>query len=65
MFRKLSLKLAVLMIMLLNRTDYSFAHSESHEVHDEWEPVSAGPLTTWTAPICGKGKFCDPAIFLL
>lgn len=27
-----------------------FAHSESHQAHDQWEPVSAGPLTTWTAP---------------
>lgn len=23
----------------------------------EWNPRSAGPLTTWTAPHCGKGKF--------
>lgn len=23
----------------------------------EWEPVSAGPVTTWTAPLCEKGEF--------
>ncbi|PIQ90573.1 MAG: hypothetical protein COV71_03935 [Candidatus Omnitrophica bacterium CG11_big_fil_rev_8_21_14_0_20_41_12] len=33
-------------------------------IHDEWEPVSAGPLTTWTAPLCGKGKFViQPFLF--
>ncbi|MCM8800135.1 MAG: hypothetical protein NC900_05365, partial [Candidatus Omnitrophica bacterium] len=21
---------------------------------EKWEPVSAGPFTTWTAPLCGK-----------
>jgi hypothetical protein len=49
--------LAVANLILLNQADYSFAHSESQEAHDEWNPVSAGPLTTWTAPLCGKGKF--------
>lgn len=33
----------------------------SQEISDggaeEWNPRSAGPLTTWTAPHCGKGKF--------
>lgn len=23
----------------------------------DWNPVSAGPATTWTAPLCGKDKF--------
>lgn len=44
-------------LMLLNKAEFSFANGESGEVNDEWEPVSAGPLTTWTAPLCGKGKF--------
>jgi hypothetical protein len=68
---------AVVSLILLNQTDYSFAHSESHkpeggglfsskqshEMQDEWEPVSAGPLTTWTAPLCGKGKFVIQPFF--
>ncbi len=29
----------------------------AHEHASEWEPLSAGPVTTWTAPLCGKGKF--------
>ncbi|PIU41370.1 MAG: hypothetical protein COS99_05780 [Candidatus Omnitrophica bacterium CG07_land_8_20_14_0_80_42_15] len=24
---------------------------------EEWNPSSAGPITAWTAPLCGKGKF--------
>lgn len=34
-----------------------FAHEGEHAEHEEWSPVSAGPVTTWTAPLCGKGKF--------
>ena len=31
---------------------------------DDWNPVSAGPVSTWTAPLCGKGKFvAQPFIF--
>lgn len=38
-------------------TDNSFAHTHEDGKPDEWEPLSAGTLTTWTAPLCGKGKF--------
>jgi hypothetical protein len=24
---------------------------------EEWNPPSAGPVTTWTAPVCAKGEF--------
>ena len=31
---------------------------------DDWNPVSAGPVSTWTTPLCGKGKFVvQPFIF--
>ncbi len=63
MLQRILVILAVVSLVLLNRTDYSLAHSESHEAHDEWEPVSAGPLTTWTAPLCGKGKFVIQPFF--
>ncbi|MFA6357870.1 MAG: transporter [Candidatus Omnitrophota bacterium] len=34
------------------------------EVSKEWNPVSAGTLTTWTAPVCSKGQFViQPFIF--
>ena len=35
----------------------------AHEDTSEWEPVSAGPVTTWTAPICGRGKFVMQPFF--
>lgn len=40
--------------------DYAFAHGES----EEWNPVTAGPVTTWTAPLCGKRKLVvQPFLF--
>ncbi len=31
---------------------------------NDWNPVSAGPVSTWTAPLCGKGKFvAQPFLF--
>jgi len=30
---------------------------------DDWNPVSAGPVSTWTAPLCGKGKFVVQPFF--
>ncbi len=30
----------------------------------EWDPPSAGPITTWTAPLCGKHKLVVQSFFL-
>ena len=30
---------------------------------EEWNPPSAGPITTWTAPLCGKGEFVVQPFF--
>lgn len=38
-----------------------FAHHEELKDTEEWQPVSAGPVTTWTAPLCGKGKLVAQA----
>src|SRR3989338_9873305 len=41
----------------------SRSHKEGKEA-DEWNPVSTGPLTTWTAPLCEKGKLVvQPFLF--
>lgn len=42
-----------------------FAHDEHGKEHDEeWRPLSAGPITTWTAPLCGKGRLVvQPFLF--
>ena len=49
----------VLIVLVLVSCSISFAHEEC-----EWNPVSAGPVTAWTAPLCGKGKFViQPFLF--
>lgn len=51
----------VAIIIAVNGMDFSYAHDGED---DEWNPVSAGPLTTWTAGLCGKGKFVlQPFLF--
>ena len=33
------------------------------EMNEEWNPPSVGPVTTWTAPLCGKAKFVIQPFF--
>lgn len=38
-----------------------WAHQDEH---GDWKPISAGPVTTWTAPLCGKYTFVvQPYLF--
>lgn len=40
------------------------AFAEEAVAAQEWNPPSAGPITAWTAPLCGKGKFViQPFLF--
>jgi hypothetical protein len=39
------------------------ASKETPATQEEWNPPSAGPITTWTAPLCGKGKFVIQPFF--
>jgi len=39
------------------------ALQEMPAFEEEWNPPSAGPITTWTAPLCGKGKFVIQPFF--
>ncbi len=42
----------------------SFAREQHQHNGSGWEPISAGPITTWTAPLCGKDKFViQPFLF--
>lgn len=52
--------LSVLIFMVVNS---SFAETPAYAGSDEWNPRSAGPITTWTAPVCGKGKFVIQPFF--
>ncbi len=57
MRQRIFMILAITGCILLNQAGFGLAHSAREEGNDEWEPVSAGPVTTWTAPLCGKGIF--------
>lgn len=39
------------------------AFGEPDKNINEWNPPSAGPVTTWTAPLCGKGKLVVQPFF--
>jgi hypothetical protein len=61
MLRRFLIIQAVFTFILFNNLNYAFA---SHKEDGEWCPVSAGPITTWTAPLCGKGEFAvQPFLF--
>ena len=64
MKKKAALILVIVSHLLLNQASFSFAHGDEDKAADEWEPVSAGPVTTWTAPLCGKGKFVVQPFFI-
>lgn len=53
--------LVVLFISILVALPINMCSGE--EVAEEWNPISAGPITTWTAPLCGKGKFVVQPFF--
>ena len=54
--------LGIVSFIGLNRGNTVFAQSENNP--EEWNPVSAGPVTSWTAPLCGKGRLVvQPFLF--
>lgn len=61
MIRKLCIVLAVSGCMISNYPGHSFAQGEQEAM--QWNPVSAGPITTWTAPLCDKGKLVAQPFF--
>jgi len=63
MLRKILTVSAIMFLMLSSRKNDTFANAEEHAREDEWNPVSAGPVTTWTAPLCGKGQFVIQPFF--
>ncbi|MDD5409323.1 MAG: transporter [Candidatus Omnitrophica bacterium] len=56
----LRLILTVIILLACCNVD-SYAHGEADQ--DEWDPVSAGTLTTWTAPLCAKGEIVIQPFF--
>lgn len=49
MFKKIIL---IFLLIGLNSVSSSFSHDEK----EEWSPISLGPITTWTSPLCEKGR---------
>jgi hypothetical protein len=50
------------MIFIFTVSTTVFAEDGSKE-QEQWIPVSAGPITSWTAPLCGRGKFVVQPFF--
>lgn len=53
MTKKYFFVLTLIIIFLTSYTRYGLTQGATKE-ESNWEPVSAGPITTWTAPLCGK-----------
>ena len=49
------LLLAGVILGIVTIGNLASAHTAEGEA-EEWNPVSAGPITTWTAPLCGRKK---------
>lgn len=50
-------------LIILGLISHALAHEGEAEENSGWNPISAGPLTTWTAPLCGKKKFVIQPFF--
>ncbi|MDP3731972.1 MAG: transporter [Candidatus Omnitrophota bacterium] len=64
MFKLLTIILIAVAVSftMLIFTDCLFSSEQVNK--EEWNPISAGPITTWTAPLCGKSKFVVQPFFL-
>lgn len=61
MLKLVTIILVVINFMALSFIDCVFGSDKMNK--EEWNPISAGPVTTWTAPLCGKGKFVIQPFF--
>ena len=39
------------------------SYADGDSTNEEWNPVSVGPVTTWTAPVCSKGQIVIQPFF--
>lgn len=63
MVKRVSIFLVVISFLFMNYAYNVFAQNLENTDDTGWNPVSAGPVTTWTAPLCGKGKFVIQPFF--
>ena len=53
----------VFFLLLLLSCSSVCVYAEDQVCATGWNPSSAGPVTSWTAPLCGKGKFVIQPFF--
>jgi hypothetical protein len=63
MLRKFFLLGYIGFFLIVARTNITAEEATVTQPQEEWNPVSAGPITTWTAPLCGKGTFVIQPFF--
>jgi opacity protein-like surface antigen len=62
MLRKIYCLVLVCFSLAVFKADVTAEEASARQ--KEWNPSSAGPVTAWTAPLCGKGKFViQPFLF--
>lgn len=54
---RILINLVIIIFIFLCPVNNAFSSHREDKGYSGWNPISAGPLTTWTAPLCGKGKF--------
>lgn len=55
---KCKITIFLLIIAILNNFSMAaFSENRGEGCQGDWNPPSAGPVITWTAPLCDKGKF--------
>jgi len=61
MLRSLWFRIIIFSSLVILSTD--ICAEEASKIEEEWDPASAGPITTWAAPLCGKGEFVIQPFF--
>lgn len=49
--------------LLVNFATEDSSSDDAIRENYEWNPISSGPVTTWTAPVCGKCRFVIQPFF--
>jgi len=60
---KISIVLIFASCFIIACQTVSFSEDSCNKKSDEWYPPSAGPVTTWTAPLCEKGRLLIQPFF--
>lgn len=63
MLRRVLALILVSFFMIGIKISSAVEEASGSTAQEEWNPPSAGPITTWTASLCGKGKFVIQPFF--